>query len=172
MGDAVVNLCLHDLGGFKASSEGREADPERGQIPDADVHNAPQRYMLSEGMNCLAGGQWVKQKEHKGTEHMYRDDGSTQTNEERYKNECGSPIGFDELLKSSEYRRPRSSSTTKSGCVFCGYLGTTATCGDLITISLAGEDTTFHHACALWAPDVYQKEVRLLIKYFSQIRLT
>jgi hypothetical protein len=45
-------------------------------------------------------------------------------------------------------------------CVLCGELGSPTTCGPLVPVSLAGEEVSVHHACALWAPQVYQDEVQ------------
>lgn len=44
-------------------------------------------------------------------------------------------------------------------CAFCGSIGTPRTCGSLTPVTLGSRQALVHHACALWAADVYQPEV-------------
>ena len=79
----------------------------------------------------------------------------------RRENQLDRTSNVDETFRDGiETLRPSVKPSTKS-CVFCGQVGNSGTCGSLVTIQIAGEETNFHHACALWAPDVYQKEVCL-----------
>jgi hypothetical protein len=45
-------------------------------------------------------------------------------------------------------------------CAFCGTAGTPHTCGALVAVKLGDKSAAVHHACALWAPQVYQPQVR------------
>jgi PHD-like zinc-binding domain len=44
-------------------------------------------------------------------------------------------------------------------CAFCGTAGTPHTCGALVAVRLGDQKAAVHHACALWAPQVYQPQV-------------
>jgi hypothetical protein len=52
-------------------------------------------------------------------------------------------------------------------CAFCGTAGTPNTCGALVAVRLGDQQVAVHHACALWAPQVYQPQVRFFYIYFS-----
>jgi len=60
-----------------------------------------------------------------------------------------------------EVTRVTPPSTVVEECAFCRYLGTPRTCGPLNQVILGGEGAMVHHACALWAADVYQTEVSI-----------
>ena len=51
-------------------------------------------------------------------------------------------------------------------CVFCGSSGTPRTCGTLVGVKLGEQRTAVHHACALWAPQVYQPQASTIFSQF------
>jgi len=57
---------------------------------------------------------------------------------------------------------PPQSPLAPTDCAFCGTAGTPHTCGALVAVRLGDQNVAVHHACALWAPQVYQPQARFI----------
>ena len=55
---------------------------------------------------------------------------------------------------------PSTALSEHAECALCGTMGTPRTCGTLVGVRLGDRDAAVHHACALWAPQVYQPQAR------------
>lgn len=57
---------------------------------------------------------------------------------------------------------PSATLSEHGDCAFCGTIGTPRTCGILVGVRLGERDAAVHHACALWAPQIYQPQASKL----------
>ena len=77
-------------------------------------------------------------------------------------------VSADEYVDVGQYHHqpppaafaPPAAHPAACACAFCGTLGTPRSCGGLSAVTLDSRPAAVHHACALWAPQVYQPEVR------------
>jgi hypothetical protein len=76
----------------------------------------------------------------------------------------------DRCMDLDLFSPPPQSPLAATECAFCGTAGTPRTCGALVAVQLGDQNVAVHHACALWAPQVYQPQASFfLFKHCSPL---
>lgn len=75
----------------------------------------------------------------------------------------------DDTLPSGEVYIQEAMDKLPKRCLLCRGIGTPSTCGSLVPVRVNGEEGAVHHACAVWAPQVYESEDALGVKTYNNL---
>ena len=74
-----------------------------------------------------------------------------------------------ELTQSYSVHDKEALSKDLPSCALCRGLGTPTTCGSLVPVCINGQEAAVHHACAVWAPQVYESEDPVGAKTYNNL---